>query len=139
MGYRSDAGRCHVNPARVSLCLSDEIWHRLGGKGRMDLHDMGRAEHAGHWRNIPEVIETETSVERRVDRVRRTIEEHRVSVRGRLHDDLGAEIAPGASPILDHEWLPQTLRQPLTHQARDDVAHAAGGKGNDETNRPRRK
>jgi hypothetical protein len=94
MGYRPDAGRCHVNPARVSLCLSDEIWNRLGGKGRMDLHDMGRAEHAGHWRNIAEVIETEISVERRVDRVRRTIEEHRVSVCRRLHDDLGAEIAP---------------------------------------------
>src|SRR5215468_1840681 len=111
---------------------ADAMLIRLGGKGRMHLHDMGRAEHAGHRRNIAEVIETEIRVERCVDRVRRTIKEHRVSIWRRLHDDLGTEIAPRASPIFDHEWLPQSLRQSLTHQARDDVAHAAGWKGNDE-------
>src|ERR1700746_1884034 len=51
---------------------------------------------------------------------------------------LGGEIAGGADPVLDHELLPEALGEPLSHQARGEVAAAAGRKADDEPHRPRR-
>ena len=66
------------------------------------------------------------SVQRRVDRVRPIgDQEKRIAVRGRTHDRLGADIGAAARPVLDDEWLAKPLRQPLAHQARDDVERAA--------------
>ena len=65
-------------------------------------------------------------------------QQKRVAVRRRSHDRLGADIAAGARPVLDDEWLPEPLRQPLTDQARDDVGRAAGRKADDDAHRPRR-
>ena len=48
------------------------------------------------------------------------------------------DIAAGARPVLDDEWLTEPLRQPLSDQARDDVGRAAGGKADDDAHRPRR-
>ena len=56
-----------------------------------------------------------------------TDQQQRVAVGGSAHDRLGGDIAAGAGPVLDDEWLAKPLRQPLTHQARDNVWHAAGG------------
>ncbi len=64
--------------------------------------------------------------------------EDRVAVRSCLHDRLGAEIAAGTRPVVDDEWLAETLRQPLTHQARNDVSRAARGEWHDQPHRPRR-
>src|SRR5262245_63617139 len=41
-------------------------------------------------------------------------------------------------PVLDDEWLTETLRQPLTDQAGKHVDHAARGKAGDQAHRPRR-
>jgi len=41
-------------------------------------------------------------------------------------------------PVLDHEWLAELLRQPLTHQSCEDVGHAPGSKADDDAHRPRR-
>src|SRR5580704_11762660 len=103
VGYRPGSGRRHVDLAGAAPRISDEFRNRARRKGRIDLHDVGRPEHAGHGRNIAQVAETESRIERRVDGVRRTIEEQRVTVRRRVHDDLGAEIAAGAAPIFDDE------------------------------------
>jgi hypothetical protein len=46
--------------------------------------------------------------------------------------------AMNSRPIVDEEWLPEPLRQPLTDQARDDVGRAAGRNSHDQTHRPRR-
>src|SRR5262249_17867391 len=51
---------------------------------------------------------------------------------------LSANIASGARSVLDDEWLPEPLRQPLTHQACDDVARPAGWKTDNDAHRPRR-
>ena len=56
----------------------------------------------------------------------------RVAVRRRAHDRLGGDIAAGARPVVDDELLTEPLRQPLTHQARDDVELAAGRKADDQ-------
>src|SRR5271169_3758430 len=55
-----------------------------------------------------------------------------------MDDRLRANIATGAWPVLDEEVLSEPLRQPLRHQARDDVGAAAGGKADDQAHRPRR-
>jgi hypothetical protein len=36
-----------------------------------------------------------------------------VAVRGRLDDRLGADITTGSKPVVDNEWLAESLRQPL--------------------------
>jgi len=46
-------------------------------------------------------------------------------------------VAAAARPVLDHELLAETLRQPLTDQACDDVGAAAGSNGDDQAHRPR--
>ena len=104
----------------------------------MYQHDKGAADDARDRRDVADEIEIELVVERRVDRVRRTDQEERVAVRRRTHDRLGGDIATGARPVLDDEWLAEPLRQPLTHQAREDVVRTAGGKADDDAHRPRR-
>src|SRR5262249_52151122 len=64
--------------------------------------------------------------------------DERVSVGGRAHDLLSGEIAGGTDPVLDHELLPEPVRQPLSHQPRGEIATAARCKADDKTHRPRR-
>ena len=82
---------------------------------------MRHADDARDRRDVADEIEIELVVERRVDRVGERDQEQRVAVRRRAHDRLGADIAAGARPVLDDEWLAEPLRQPLADQARDDV------------------
>ena len=89
-------------------------------------------------RDVADEIEIELVVKRRVDRVRGADQKKRVAVRGRPHDRLGGDIAAGSRPVLNDEWLAEPLRQPLTHQARDDVGRAAGAKPTIDAHRPRR-
>ena len=97
----------------------------LAGTDGFTTMTMGHSDDARDRRDVADEIEVELVVERRVDRVRRTDQEQRVAVRRRAHDRLGADIAAGARPVLDDELLAKPLRQPLTHQARDDVGRAA--------------
>src|ERR1700693_337755 len=75
-------------------------------------------------------------VERRFDCVRRTSHEERVAVRWRSYDEFGADIAPGAWSVLNDEWLCEPLRQPLTHEASDDVGRATGRRDSDQAHGP---
>ena len=52
----------------------------------------------------------------------------RVAVRRRAYDSLSGDIGAGTRPVFDDKWLPETLREPLTKQARADVGSAAGRK-----------
>jgi hypothetical protein len=56
----------------------------------------------------------------------------------RANHSLCGDIACGPRAILDHEWLAESLGQPLADQARDDVSRAAGGKTDDNPYRSRR-
>ena len=118
----------HVDLARIGLGIGDELGNRLGRNRWIDHHDVGEAEDASDRRDVADKIEIELVVERRVDRVRRTDQKERIAIRRRAHDRLGADIAAGARPVLDNELLAEPLRQPLTHQARDDVGRAAGAR-----------
>ena len=103
----------------------------LAGNDGCTTMTLGDADDAGDRRDVADEIEIELVVERRVDRVRRTDQQQRVAVGGRAHDRLGADVAAGARPVLDDEWLAEPLRQPLPDQAREDVGRAAGGNGDD--------
>ena len=98
----------------------------LAGTDGLTTMTKGHADDARDRRDVADEIEIELVVERRVDRVRRIDQEQRVAVRRRTHDRLGADIAAGARPVLDDEWLAEPLRQPLTHQAREDVVAPPG-------------
>jgi hypothetical protein len=52
-------------------------------------------------------------------------EEERIPVGGRTYGGLRSDIAAGTRPVLNDELLAEPLRQPLTHQAREDVERAA--------------
>ena len=80
----------------------------------------------------------ELVVERRVGRVASAAQEESVSVGRRAHDRLSADGASSTWPVLDHERPAEPLRQPLAHQARDDIDPTAGGKSDNDTHRPRR-
>jgi ABC-type nitrate/sulfonate/bicarbonate transport system substrate-binding protein len=58
------------------------------------------------------------------------------SRRGRTHDCLDTNIGATTRPILHDECLPQTVRKPLAHQARDDVERTARRHRYDDVHRP---
>jgi hypothetical protein len=95
-------------------------------------HHARHADNAGDRSNIANKIEIELVVKGRVDRVVAASYEQRIAVRRCAHDRLGADIAAGSRSVLDHEWLAEALRQPLSHQARDGVGRAASGEWRDE-------
>src|SRR5882672_10927530 len=103
----------------------------------MDHQDIRPAGDAGDRRDIADEIEIQLVVQCRVDCVRRSAEEERVTVWWRTHDRLSAQIAASAAPILDDKWLAEPFREPLTDQTRDDVGRAAGAKPDDDAHRPR--
>src|SRR5215831_4674343 len=133
-----NATRCYIDLARIGLGIIDELRNRLGWNRGMNHHDVDRAQQACDRFNITNEIEIKLGIERRVDRVRRRDEKECVAVGGRPYDRLRADIAASAWPVLDNEWLAEALRQPLAHQACEDVGRAASGKGDDHAHRPRR-
>ena len=70
-GRGPDAGRRHVDLARIGLGVGDELGNRLGRNRWIYLHDSGDADEACDRRDVADEIEIELVVKRRVDRVRR--------------------------------------------------------------------
>src|ERR1700730_1611055 len=101
----------------------------------MHQHDVGRAHDAGNRNDIGEEIEIEPVVERCVDRVRRTGQKERITVRGRSYDRLGADIGAGSWSVLYDECLAESLGQPLSYQTRHDVGGAARASADDDAHR----
>ena len=69
------------------------------------------------------------------DAGRRMIEQ-RVSVRLGLHHGIGGDGAAGAALVLDENLLAQHAAERLRHHPRGGIDPAAGGKRNDELDRP---
>src|SRR5262249_41672886 len=104
----------------------------------MHRYDVRLPVNACDRRDVADEIETELVIERGVDGVPTADYEQRVAVRRCAHDRLGADIAARAGSILDDERLTEPLRQPLTHQTRDDVARTGRSERHDDAHRPRR-
>src|SRR5262249_17898649 len=87
---------------------------------------------------VADEIVVELVIERRADRVRRVDHEKRMAVGRRPHDRFSANIAATSRPVINDELLTESLRQPLTHQARNDVGRTACCDGDDQTHGPPR-
>ena len=103
----------------------------------MHHHDVWHAYDAGNRCDVAEKTEVEVRVERRVDRAHRADQQQRITIRGRAYDGLCPDIARTAGPVFNDELLAQTLRQPLTHQASQDVGRPTCSERHDDANRPR--
>src|SRR6516165_2457445 len=88
--------------------------------------------------DIANEVEIELFIECRINRVRRNGQEKRISVRWRAHYCFGSDVAASTRSVLDNELLAESIREPLTDQAREDVDWAASGKPNHQSNRPDR-
>src|SRR5215472_11181712 len=104
----------------------------------MDFHYSGCASDASDQCNVADEIETQVVVECRVPRIRRRSFQQGVTIGRRPRDNLRGEIATSARPILDHEWLAETFRQPLADQPCTGVKWTARGKADEQMYWPRR-
>src|SRR5215831_13161451 len=138
MAGNSDTGRGHTDLALIGLGIVDELGNRLGRKRWMYRYDVGLPVNAGDRRDVADEIETKLVIERGVDGIPTADHEQRVSVCRRAHDGLGADIAAAARSVLDNKLLTEPLRQPLTHQTRDDVGRTGWSERHDDAHRPRR-
>jgi hypothetical protein len=96
------------------------------------------AHHAGDRRRVADEIEVEMLIERFIGRDRRRDHEDGVAVGRRPHHRFGANIAASARPVLDDKLLAEPLRQPLPHQACENIGRASGCEADDQTHGPRR-
>ena len=99
----------------MGLGVGDELGNGLDRNHGIHHHQVGHADDARDRRDVADKIVIELVVKRRVCRVRQRDQKKRVAVRGRAYYRLGGDIATGARPVLDDEWLTKPLRQPLTH------------------------
>src|SRR5258707_1193742 len=121
MGRRADSRRREAELVRVGFGVSDQFRDGCGLNQWMDDDDLWLANDARDRRDIAHEIEFEVLVKSRVDRSRGGDHEKGVAVRWRAYDHFGAEVASGSWSILDHEGLSEVLRQPLGHDATDDI------------------
>ncbi len=102
-------------------------------KRRVNDKHIGRGGGKRHGREIAHRIEGHAREKARVDRERsRGAHQHRVAVGRRLRDDIGADVAAGARPVVDHHLLREAVAQFLRDRAGDDVGAAARRKRDDE-------
>src|SRR5215472_5258440 len=97
-------------------------------KGKGDARDR---------RDVADEVEIELVVERRIACVRRRGQQQCIAVGWRTNDRFGTDIGAPARTVLNDEWLAQALRQPLAHQARQDIRRAAGSRRDDDPDWPR--
>ena len=98
--------------------MADELGNGLRRKRWIDLHDQGIVDDARDRRDVAHEVETELVVERGVDRIRRRDDQQCIAVRGRAYDGFGGDIGCSPGPVFDDELLAETLRKPLTDEAR---------------------
>src|SRR5258705_167794 len=121
MDRAPSAARTHVDLARTGSRVGNELGNGTGWDCWIEQHHVGHAGNASNRHDVMHEIEIELVVERGVGRVRVVDQEQRITVRGRIYDSLGGNIAARARPILNNEPLAEPLRQPLTDEARGDV------------------
>src|SRR5712691_10103108 len=138
MGWASVAARAHADLAWIGLGIGDELGNGRDRKRWVHLHDMGHADDARDRCGVTDKIVVELFKQRCVDRGSSADHEECVAVRGCAHDRLNTDIAAAARTVLNEELLSEAFRQPLTYQARGNVVHGTGGKGDDDAHWPRR-
>src|SRR5262249_7741173 len=113
MGRTARTTRCHADLAWIGLSPGNELRNRLGRIQYIHFHYEGQAADHRDRNDIADEIEAEMLVQGSIARARLRDQEKRVTVRGRTHDCLDANIGATTRPILYDECLPQTVRKPL--------------------------
>ena len=102
----------------------------------MNDEHVGRGRGERDRREVPNRIEGHFGEEARVDRERpRRTHQDRVAVGRGLGDEVGADVAARARPVVDHDLLREALGELLRDDASDDVGAAARREGDDEADR----
>src|SRR5262245_11976308 len=110
VGYAPSSSRAHVDLAWIGFSVSYEFRDRFSRDGWNDHHDLATTGYARDRRDVANEIEIELLVKRRITRVRKTNQEKRVAIRGRIHDGLGGDVGTRTGPVLDDELLAGPLR-----------------------------
>src|SRR5437867_11905958 len=103
MGYAPSSSGAHVELAWIGFSVSYELRDRFSRNGWNDHHKLGTTGNAGDRRDVADEIEIELFVERRISRVRKTNQEKRVAIRGRIHDGLGGDVGTRDGRVPDDE------------------------------------
>src|SRR5262249_23457822 len=135
---RAYTSRAHVDLAWIGFGVSNELGDCFSRNGQIDEHQVGHADDPRNWRYVADKAELEIAIERRITRIRKIRQKERIAITSRIHDRLSSDVAACARPVLNDEWLPESLLQPLTHQTREDVVPAAGSIPDNPTYWPRR-
>ena len=109
--------------AGLRFCERDQLLHRLRRHRRMEDEDHRRGGEVNHRREVLQAV---------IDG------EHRVAVRRRPRDELGADDAARAGPVLDDELLAERGAELGREDADENVGAAAGREWHDQADRPRR-
>ncbi len=137
MREAGEAGRAVIELAGLALGEFDQLLDALRRQARIDHQHIGRgAEHRDRLEILDRVV-GQLGAERGRDRMGAAGDQpDRVAVGGCLGDDIDADSAAGAGPVLDHHLLAELLAERLRHEACDHVGSGAGREGHDDTDRP---
>src|ERR1700751_5947782 len=108
MSWVSGAGRRHADLAWIGFGVGNEFWNRLGRNGWMHRYQKGPLDNPNYC-DVADEIEIEVAIKSCVDRSSSIGAKKRIAIGGRMYDCFGRDIAGGACPVLDDEWLGQPL------------------------------
>src|SRR6266705_4508921 len=125
MAQVSCPGRCHVELARIALCICDELGDCLGRNRRIDHHYNRDLVEARDGCDVIEKIEIEFLIECCIDCVSCCEEQERVAVRWCAHDAFRGDIGTCTWPVLDNKLLAEMFGQPLSDQTCANIGCSA--------------
>ncbi len=120
LARRSDGDRLHLLARH-----RQQLLQRIGREGRMGHHHLGRRADQGDRREALHRIVLCLGVHRRIDAVGHVSVEQRIAVGRRARDDLRAEHARRAGPVVDDHGEARGLLQLLRDQAPGEIGAAA--------------
>ena len=122
----------------LALSQSDEALDVGRSNGRVHEQQRRRYSDPPDRREVADRVVWQVFVQSGIDGIgghRR--HQQRVTVGVGLCDRVGADIAAGTDPVLDHELLSQQFSHLRSHNAPDDVGRAAGSERNNHLHWPR--
>src|SRR5262245_14700743 len=108
MGWASASGRRHADLARIGFGVGNEFRNRLGRNRWMHRYQKGPPDNPNDC-DVADEIETEVVIESCIDCGSSIRAKKRIAIGGRSYDCFGCDIAGGACPVLDDEWLTEPL------------------------------
>ena len=120
----------------VAFGLLQKFRQGGGRRGRVGGEELRQRADQGHAAQVALGVERQLGVERLVDRVAVEGEADGVAVRQRLGDVLGGDGATGAGAVFHQHRLLENFGQARVECAGNRIGAAAGGKADDQADRP---